>query len=269
VLIGAGIASAHRLPSYEAQDYIAPSRRSACLYHPSRRGRLFHIDFSDTAHLTPTSRSARTCADAPSSNWGHALTCIFLPPTHVCLAVSITRLIPDVRGSRAPSDGTSLIIPRLGAHLALRPTSSSTLNICIQPLLMTTVDPSVLGRRRAGFGSIYHYTCSRYDQTMPRSWTLNRAELQEKPEELFVTVPHTHVASRMIPCYALSSWLSFHVFRHPAGGGAYRLTSEGKQAAPMMYQPTMFRDHSIVERKQRGILQYHGQAILRPCQVMC
>jgi hypothetical protein len=26
--------------------------------------------------------------------------------------------------------------------------------------------------------------------------------------------------------------------RHPAGGGAYRLSSGGKQAPPLMYQPT-------------------------------
>ena len=75
----------------------------------------------------------------------------FLQPTCAWRSAShAASFLPHVRGSRAPSDGTSLIIPRLGAHLALRPTSSSTLNICIQPLLMTTVDPSVLGRAEGG-----------------------------------------------------------------------------------------------------------------------
>jgi len=161
-------------------------------------------------------------------------------------------LLPGVRGSRASSDRTSLIIPRLGAYLA------SVLNYLDQMytslLFVTTVGPSVLGRRRAGFGSIYQDTCSRYDQSMPRSWTLNRAELQRCRRSCRCCCSSNTCSIADDPSHALSSppMAALHVFRYPVGG-AYRLSSEGKQAVPSAVSADQTCDHSIVKRRQCGI----------------
>jgi hypothetical protein len=66
------------------------------LYHEDQRGRLsyavFHIDFSDTARLTTDlTLSSHMRMQRPQIRTLPCVSHMYLPPTHVCLAVSITR----------------------------------------------------------------------------------------------------------------------------------------------------------------------------------
>jgi hypothetical protein len=110
---------------------------------------VFHIDFSDTAHLTPDfTLSSHMQMQRPQIRALPCISYMYLPPTHVYLAVSITRCFlmfgaHELRRSGQASHDLAPISPP-SAILNLRHMHTFP--------LMRTVNPLSLCARKAEGG---------------------------------------------------------------------------------------------------------------------
>ena len=115
--------------------------------------------------------------------------------------------LPDVRGSRVFVGWDESNHPTTWRLSRVRPPSSTTSLYVYDPLDDHRWPLCARKNGGRGFGSIYHDTCSRYDQNTPRSRTLNRAELQSSQRSCRCGSSYT-CSITDDPFYALSSYLS-------------------------------------------------------------